>query len=226
MITQSIINEYYQEHKGRLHDRFKEIEDSIDGRICHSSVLLLKIICELETINSFLEIGVHNGGSSILVIDGNDNLKEVYGIDLFSDMYSIDKHLNLEKFDRYQYFRRDDLSINKTVSNLQKFLPDTVALNLVQGNTYFDDTEEKFKSILNSPLDLIHIDGDHTADGIRNDFNRYSKYLKKNKFLVFDDYHHEPIKKFVDNISPLEFDLIGDFKFHEGAEQYLVKKLS
>lgn len=69
-------------------------------------------------------------------------------------------------------------------------------INLIQGNSYFDKTETNFKEELNShELDLLFIDGDHTLDGVKNDYVRYSKYVKKGGYIIFDDYHHPIIKE-------------------------------
>jgi len=74
-------------------------------------------------------------------------------------------------------------------------------INLLQGNSYFDETETKFKEELNSnELDLLFIDGDHTLDGVKNDYERYSKYVKKEGYIIFDDYHHPIIKEYCDKL--------------------------
>ena len=114
------IDKYYNENKIKLHNLFESIEKTMDGRICHSSIILLKILCEIENIENYLEIGVHNGGSMSLLLT-NNNSKNLIGLDLFEDMYDIKKHLSKEKYDTYQYFRRDNLAMSKTVKNLSSF---------------------------------------------------------------------------------------------------------
>ena len=49
-------------------------------------------------------------------------------------------------------------------------------------------------------MDILFIDGDHTYDGVKNDFERYNKYVKKNGYVIFDDYHHPIIQKYVDEL--------------------------
>ena len=225
-----IIDSYYNENKIELHKLFQDIENSIDGRICHSSIILLKIICDIEKIENYLEIGVHNGGSMSLLLT-NNNSKNLIGLDLFEHMYDINKHLNFEKFKTYQYFRRDNLAIDKTIKNLNciKLLyKNNSVISLIQGNTYFDKTEEDFKKVCNYSLDLLFIDGDHTLDGVKNDFERYSKYVKKNGFIVFDDYHHEIIKNYCDKLfnNNNNYKVITKFKtYNSEAIDLLVIKL-
>jgi cephalosporin hydroxylase len=178
-----------------------------------------------------LEIGVYNGGSMGLLIT-NKNSKCLYGVDLFEDMYDEKKHYNKEKFLKYQYFKRDNLSIKKTENNLSVIKNkhnNDVNIRLIQGNSYFDETEEEIKNTIgNKNIDLLFIDGDHTLDGVKNDFERYNKYVKKGGFIIFDDYHHEIIKKYCDDIFMMndEYEVICKFKsYNSAAIDLLVKKI-
>ncbi len=224
------IDKYYNENKVKLHNLFQSIEKTIDGRICHSSIILLKILCEIENIENYLEIGVHNGGSMSLLLT-NNNSKNLIGLDLFEDMYDINKHISKEKYDTYQYFRRDNLAMSKTVKNLNYIKSNynnNAKFKLIQGNSYFDITEERFKQECDFPIDLLFIDGDHTFDGVKNDFERYSKYVKKNGYIIFDDYHHEIIKKYCDTLfnNNNNYEVITKFKtYNSEAIDLLVKKL-
>lgn len=225
-----IIHKYYNENKVKLHNLFQSIEKTIDGRICHSSIILLKILCEIENIENYLEIGVHNGGSMSLLLT-NNNSKNLIGLDLFEDMYDINKHISKEKYDTYQYFRRDNLAMSKTIKNLNYIKSNynnEAKFKLIQGNSYFDITEENFKKECDFPIDLLFIDGDHTFDGVKNDFERYSKYVKKNGYIIFDDYHHEIIKKYCDTLfnNNNNYKVITKFKtYNSEAIDLLVKKL-
>ena len=193
------ISRYRKDNINYLKNCFAKLEKDIEGRIPHNGILVLKILTELEDIKNYLEIGVHNGGSMGLVIS-SEKIEKATGIDLFEDMYNVKKHLNRDKYIRYQYFRRDNLKKEKTLKSLRR-INKNVEINLVQGNSYFDETEKKIEKLLeNESVDLLFIDGDHTLDGVKNDFQRYSKFVRKGGFIVFDDYHHKEIKKFVDNL--------------------------
>jgi predicted O-methyltransferase YrrM len=200
----TIIDNYYSNNQAELHNLFNNNEKMIDGRICHSSIILLHILTNNMNITNYLEIGVHNGGSMTMLLSGNNKNMNIIGIDLFEDMYDETKHLNEEKFLKYQYFKRDNLSKVKTLDNLKKVQQlhnNNSKINLLQGNSYFDETETKFKQVLNdNELDLLFIDGDHTLDGVKNDYDRYSKYVKKGGYIIFDDYHHPIIKEYCDKL--------------------------
>lgn len=226
------IDNYYSNKKEELHNLFNNNENMIDGRICHSSIILLNILANTIDINNYMEIGVHNGGSMTMLLSSNNKNINIYGIDLFEDMYDEMKHLNKEKFTTYQYFKRDNLSMTKTRNNLdkvKKHYNNNSNINLLQGNSYFDETETNFKEELNSnELDLLFIDGDHTLDGVKNDYVRYSKYVKKGGYIIFDDYHHPIIKEYCDKLlkENSSIKLITKFKsFKTDAIDLLVQKV-
>lgn len=204
----------------------------INGRICHSSILLLHILTNNIDIHNYMEIGVHNGGSLTMLLSGVNKNMNIYGIDLFEDMYDISKHLNKDKFTTYQYFKRDNLSMVKTYNNLIKvkeYYSNNSNINLIQGNSYYDETESKFKKELNNnELDVLFIDGDHTLDGVKNDYQRYSKYVKKGGYIIFDDYHHPIISEYCDKLleSDSTIKLITKFKsYNSDAIDFLVQKI-
>jgi predicted O-methyltransferase YrrM len=226
------IDNYYSNKKEELQTLFNNNEKMIDGRICHSSIILLNILANTIDINNYMEIGVHNGGSMTMLLSGNNKNINIYGIDLFEDMYDETKHLNKEKFTTYQYFKRDNLSMTKTRNNLdkvKKHYNNNSNIHLLQGNSYFDETETNFKEELNShELDLLFIDGDHTLDGVKNDYVRYSKYVKKGGYIIFDDYHHPIIKEYCDKLlkENSSIKLITKFKsFKTDAIDLLVQKV-
>jgi len=228
-ITIQQVHEYYEANKKELNQVFKEVNEQVEGRICHTSILLLKIVSELTDVERYMEIGVHNGGSMGLLIS-NPKLKYALGLDLFEDMYDLSKHLNASKFHTYQYFQRDNLSQEKTESSIKKLkeaFGSNAEIKLTQGNSYFDSTENQVKETLKEQVDLLHIDGDHTWDGVQNDFKRYSKFVAPGGYIVFDDYHMPEIKRLIHEViaNTEGYTLIGSYQTDDQkAEQYLVQK--
>lgn len=56
------------------------------------------------------------------------------------------------------------------------------------------------------PLDVLFIDGDHTYEGCKKDFERFSSFVRPGGLIIFDDYiqQNNPangVKAFVDSIS-------------------------
>jgi len=214
---------YYETNKKQLNECFETLKSKIDGRIPHDSIIILKILSDIRKIETYIEIGVHNGGSMGLMLL-TKNIKKCYGIDLFEDVYDEKKHLNREKFNKYQYFRRDNLSKMKTLKSL-KNINQEADIELIQGNTYFDKTEQMLVDRLgDEKVDLLFIDGDHTAEGVKNDYNRYSKYVKDDGFIIFDDYHHLEIKKYVDKMMKGKKPIIIFKSDNSDALDILIKK--
>lgn len=66
----------------------------------------------------------------------------------------------------------------------------------ILGNSHDILTYNKVKSALNGKLvDLLFIDGDHTYEGVEQDFEMYSKLLNKNGIIAFHDILDTPIHR-------------------------------
>ena len=72
---------------------------------------------------------------------------------------------------------------------------------------------------ITEPIDLLFIDGDHSYEGVKQDFTNYTKYVKSGGFILIDDYHKKywpGIKKFVDNdIDTNKFQRVGWYNDNE-----------
>ena len=67
----------------------------------------------------------------------------------------------------------------------------------------------------------MFIDGDHSYNSVKKDFEFYSKYVKVGGYIVFDDYNdykHSPnVKPAVDSIDFSDFDVLGEYGNEFGA---------
>ena len=62
------------------------------------------------------------------------------------------------------------------------------SLHLMRASSHESSTIEKVKGILNeNKLDYLFIDGDHTYEGVKKDFELYSPFVKKGGVIVFHD---------------------------------------
>jgi len=70
----------------------------------------------------------------------------------------------------------------------QEFALSSQNLHLIRGSSYDVNTYSEVKKLLNGELlDYIFIDGDHTYEGVKKDFQLYSKLVKKGGSIVFHD---------------------------------------
>jgi len=61
-------------------------------------------------------------------------------------------------------------------------------INLIRGDSHKKEILEKVKAILNGKkIDFLFIDGDHTYEGVKKDFEMYSTLVKKNGIIGLHD---------------------------------------
>jgi predicted O-methyltransferase YrrM len=208
-----IMEKFNNEYKNNIeyYNNLKyNIIKNINGRICHHKIVILHIICKLFRIETYLEIGVHNG-SSMSYIVSEEQTKKCYGIDLFDDTISRYSHDNLMLNNSYQNILNNNINSQ---------------INLIKGNSFDKTTITELENKINKEsVDLLFIDGDHTYEGIKNDFINYYKFVKKNGFIIIDDYepNYPDIVKFVDEYIKNNdlFDMVGVF---ENNDLIIIKK--
>lgn len=116
-----------------------------------------------------LEIGTASGGTLFLLTKCANPNALIISIDLpegrFGGGYPYDFKLVYKSF----------------VSNNQKMF-------LFRKDSHKSSTLRKVKKVLNNKfVDVLFIDGDHTYDGVKKDFEMYSPLVKKNGIIAFHD---------------------------------------
>jgi predicted O-methyltransferase YrrM len=74
--------------------------------------------------------------------------------------------------------RRDDL--------LHEFAP-SKEVDVVRGNSHDDETFEDVADALEEPVDFLFIDGDHTYEGVKDDFEKYKNLAAEDAVVAFHD---------------------------------------
>ena len=110
----------------------------------------------------------------------------VYGIDSFEG-------------DKYAGHRDD--SVYNLVLNKQEKLHLKDNLTFIKG--YFDDVAKTW----DKKIDILHIDGDHSYESVKNDYETWSRFLNDDGVILFHDTcieelngNHYGVKKFFDEI--------------------------
>jgi predicted O-methyltransferase YrrM len=137
---------------------------------------ILKLLEILEKIKpkTILEIGTAAGGTLFLFSQIASSNAIIISIDLpggkFGGGYLI------WKIPIYQAFKKEN----------QKFY-------LLRKDSHKEDTLEEFKKILNGKeLDFLFIDGDHSYEGVKKDFEMYSSLVRKGGIIAFHDIVKHP----------------------------------
>ena len=60
-------------------------------------------------------------------------------------------------------------------------------IHLVRGDSHSTTTLARVSSLLEQPLDFLFIDGDHTYDGVRRDFELYSPFVHADGLIALHD---------------------------------------
>jgi len=119
---------------------------------------------------SIVELGTHKGTSFFsmcqAVKDGKLKTK-LYAIDIWKG----DEHAGF--YDETIF--NEVVKIKKTYYSKQ---------NIFLLRSLFDDAVSRFK---NNSIDLLHIDGLHTYNAVKHDFDNWFKKVKKNGVIIFHD---------------------------------------
>ena len=89
------------------------------------------------------------------------------------------------------------------------------ALHIIKADSHSSDTLEQVKTILNGrKFDFMFIDGDHTYDGVKKDYDMYHEYAK---MIAFHDIVIHPtfapgVKPFWDELTGNKIEIIKDPK--------------
>jgi predicted O-methyltransferase YrrM len=72
-------------------------------------------------------------------------------------------------------------------------------------DSHHDSTRNKLSSLLrNQRIDLLFLDGDHTYDGVRTDYNMYEPFVEPGGLIVFHDIvQHSPLAE--ENVEVYKF---------------------
>ncbi|MCX7697938.1 MAG: class I SAM-dependent methyltransferase [Candidatus Goldbacteria bacterium] len=132
-------------------------------------ILELLNLLSKRQISNVLEIGTENGGTLFF-----------WGKILKENGILISLDLPLEK-NGYGY--------KEWRSNLFKnFVKDNQKLFLLRDDSHSFEALENIKKILNSEkLDFLFIDGDHSYEGVKKDFEMYSGLVKEGGLIAFHD---------------------------------------
>lgn len=178
----------------------RKISDAINNQTFHHHYHILYDIAQSYDPDyeiNYLEIGCYAGGSSCLLLQRPKT--NVISIDLGRPVLKMVVFNNVNKLNthknRYDYIEGSSHDI-KSINILNDIL-------------------------LEKKVDILFIDGDHSYNGVKKDFEIYSKYVKEGGYIIFDDYNdyqYSPeVKLSVDDLDLSEYDILGEFGNEFGA---------
>ena len=140
-----------------------------------------------------IEIGRYKGGATLVIAAAMNGAGEFWSIDIGAKEVRLFPGKSSQSFDEQlaDLCKRFDLEVNIIVGD---------------SRTIEIDTGE---------VDLVFIDGDHSYDGVKNDFERFGKRVRVGGAVLFDDAFDEGIfKTHSDTVGRLVQEIIaqGEFK--------------
>jgi len=134
---------------------------------------LLNLLAELKP-KTLLEIGTANGGTLFLFCQVAEPDATIISVDLPGGPFG----------GGYPEWR---------IPLYKSFTKEKQRLHLIRADSHDPKTLEIIKKILgDSKLDLLFIDGDHTYEGVKRDFEMYSPLVKKGGIIAFHDIVEHP----------------------------------
>lgn len=136
---------------------------------------------------NIMEIGVNKGLTAFVAIKNSivpENEINYYGFDLFEDINDSDRE-------------REGLTCSSANPSSMQKVKDFLETTKAQIHLYKGNTNEILKDIIPTlpKMDLIHIDGGHSIDTMRNDWNCASQLMHKDT-IVYVDGCNDELKSF------------------------------
>jgi len=164
------------------------------GEICASPHIQKMIdLKKHRSCKIYVEIGVLYGGSLIKQMEDNQECRFI-GIDPFSGYYgnTYDPHRRVDLTDHLEI-------VNK---NITENNPHNHIFDLIKG--FSNECMKPLKDLLKQDkIDYLFIDGDHSYQGVMDDFNNYKQFMNQDGLMVFDNYNDpnwQEVKVAVDEI--------------------------
>lgn len=179
----------------------KSISDKIDNQTFHHHYHVLYDIANTYPTNyviNYVEIGCYAGGSACLLLQRPN-----------TNVLSIDLGFPIDP--------------NVVVNNVKNLNVHNNQYTYVKGNSQVEETYNNVLKCVNK-IDILFIDGDHSEQGARKDFDMYSHLVRDNGYIIFDDYNdseHSPgvkiaVDKLVKTIGD-DYEIIGTLPNTFGA---------
>lgn len=179
----------------------EDITERIGGQTFHHHFHILYDLPLPSAQPTYLEIGCYAGASAILMLQKPNT--SVISIDLGSPI-----HPSIVKF---------NVAANNPLNNNFQY---------VLGSSHEQLTFDRVK---NHSVDLLFIDGDHTGDGVEQDWQMYHQLVVPDGWIVFDDYNdreHSPevgpaVDRIVKQLDPKQYHAYGTVPNQHAARGFL-----
>lgn len=168
----------------------------------------------------FVEIGVFGGSTLLDIYDiCIKNKICIYGIDPWDKINIFNGHtineisesMKLKAIDSFKCIKNNLINI--------------ININSLNINLINEESWKVFNNFNNNSIDCIHIDGDHSYDGVKQDMNLYFNKIKNGGIIINDDYHWGGVKKAIDEfVFNNKHNIIYTHTIQNGEKHVIIKK--
>lgn len=171
----NIIFERYVENKERISERNK-IEITWPVAQKKYELEMIQEFLKKYKIKNVLEIGTYRGGTARLWANMLD--------DENGHVYCCDKQFDWGNFKDNGYIGTENKEYNREVYNGTNIENKIVEF---KGDSHDSEFIKNVKNNITEKVDILFIDGDHTYEGVKQDFINYYDLVKENGFIIFHD---------------------------------------
>lgn len=184
---------------------FGEVETQCDLRY---SVDIFKEYLRNQKNGIFVEIGVFGGATLLGVYKTCEmNNIEIYGIDPFENIKIFN---GISEENSYQEIVSEVRKLaEKRKNNLLKIINEhNLNINIIQKESW-----QAYQDFQDNSISCIHIDGDHSYEGVKKDLNLFWKKIKSGGLVISDDYDWKGCSKAIDEfVSENKNDIVMEIK--------------
>jgi predicted O-methyltransferase YrrM len=160
----------------------------VEGQItAHELHKLFSIAKSTVKGGVILEIGSYRGKSTLALAMGAKHSG--------ARVYSIDPH---EEFTGVAGGKYGPPDLARKIENIAKFQLGKIIFPICMNS-------HDVGKIWSKPIDVLWIDGDHSFEGVKGDYDLFSPFVKKNGLMLFHDSAMEGVKKTISMIDPVLF---------------------
>jgi len=166
-----------------------------------SEITKLLEILRSRNINSVLEIGTATGGSIFLFSEVVNDKARLVTVDMHSKLFGYG----------YPSWR---IPIYKSFPRGKQII------NLIRGDSHTAETLKDVKmALVGEKVDFLFIDGDHSYEGVKKDFEMYGPLVKSGGVVAFHDIVDGP-EAFVGGVPRFWKEIKNNYKHDELVENW------
>jgi|AntDeeMinimDraft_6_1070357.scaffolds.fasta_scaffold04337_1 predicted O-methyltransferase YrrM len=183
----------YKKSKEQIRDRMnaeEELEDILDTVLdvkpgyCPYQIFTLQLRDEINTLTSLvekerpqsvLEIGTAKGGSFYTWSRSLESVNELISLDLPGGRFGG--------------------GYDEQMTDIFREFAPSKKMDFIRDNSHYADTYKKVSGLIDGGIDFLFIDGDHTYEGVKQDFEMYSELVSEGGIIALHDIVAHPDDK-------------------------------